>query len=194
MAYGMFGGSFTAEEKSIVTSRRNSHTPSFSIDRRASRTGSISHSHVHALFMNDALAEARASLAEGGIPIGCLLVRQGQIVARGRNRRIQRGSPILHAELDCLQAGGRQPASFYRECTLYVTHAPCSMCAGAIRFYGISRVVIGEDKIFHGDEALLRASGISIDVLDSNECHEILENYIKENPTVWNENIAHEGH
>ncbi|CAF4043141.1 unnamed protein product, partial [Adineta steineri] len=138
--------------------------------------------------------EARASLAEGGIPVGCVLVRNGHVIARGRNRRIQLSSPILHAEMTCLEAAGRQPASFYHDCTLYTTFSPCSMCAGAIRFYGIPRVVIGDNKIYHGDEALLRASNIHVDVLDCTECHEMLENFIKERPSVWQENIAHTAH
>lgn len=182
MAYGLFTSSLPSEENLISTARRGS----ISFLRRPSQT----QAHVHELFINQALIEARASLAEGGIPIGCVLVRQGQIVARGRNRRIQRNSAILQAEMDCLEVAGRQPASFYHDCTLYTTLSPCAMSAGAIRFYGIPRVIIGENKTYHGDEALLRASSIQVDVLDSYECQEIMENYIKENPLVWNENTA----
>jgi cytosine deaminase len=195
MAQALFGGSLpTADNPAVNVNTRRSSTiaPISLMGRRASRTGSISHLHVHILFMNQALEEARTSLTEGGIPTGCILVRHGQVVARGHNRRIQNNSSILHAELDCLQAAGRQSPSFYHECTLYLTHTPCSMCAGAIRFYGIPRVVIGDNKIFHGDEALLRASGITVEILDHDECHEILENYIKQNPIIWNENIGHE--
>jgi cytosine deaminase len=192
MSHALFAGTFATEENPIVTTRKNSRASSVSFITCTSRVGTIS--HVHELFMNEALIEARTSLAEGGIPLGCVLVRHGQIIARGHNRRIQRNSAILHAEIDCLEAAGRQPASFYHDCTLYTTLSPCAMSAGAIRFYGIPRVVIGENKTFHGDEALLRASDIQVDVLDSHECHDILKNYIKENSIIWNENIAHEVH
>jgi cytosine deaminase len=195
MSHAIFAGSLPTKENSIVTTRRNSRTGSVSFIHRPSVvTGSISHTHVHEAFMNEALNEARASLAEGGIPIGCVLVRHGQVIARGHNCRIQRNSAILHAEMDCLEAAGRQPVSFYQDCTLYTTVSPCAMSAGAIRFYGIPRVVIGENKTFHGDEILLRASNVQIDVLDSKECHKILASYIKENPIIWNENIGHEIH
>jgi cytosine deaminase len=194
MSHAIFGGSLPNEESPIVTTRRSSRTGSILLLGRASRRESISRAPVHELFMNEALSEARASLADGGIPIGCVLVRYGQIIARGHNRRIQRSSAILHAEIDCLEAAGRQSASFYHDCTLYTTLSPCAMSVGAIRFYRIPRVVIGENKTFQGDEALLRTSNIQIDVLNSQECQEILENYIKENPIIWNENIAHEIH
>ncbi|CAF1109975.1 unnamed protein product [Adineta steineri] len=194
MAHGLFSSSLPVDDNPIIQTRRNSHTGPIAMMRRASRQGSIGQAHIHTIFMNEALAEARASLAEGGIPVGCVLVRNGHVIARGRNRRIQLSSPILHAEMTCLEAAGRQPASFYHDCTLYTTFSPCSMCAGAIRFYGISRVVIGDNKIYHGDEALLRASNIHVDVLDCTECHETLENFIKERPSVWQENIAHTAH
>jgi cytosine deaminase len=180
MAYALFTSSIPSEENLISRARRGS----IPFLRRPSQA------NIHELFINQALIEARASLAEGGIPIGCVLVRQGQIVARGRNRRIQRNSTILQAEMDCIEAAGRQPASFYHDCTLYTTLSPCAMSAGAIRFYSIPRVIIGENKTYHGDEALLRASGIQVDVLDSRECQEIIENYVKENPLVWNENTV----
>jgi len=194
MSHAIFGGSLPNEEYPIVTTRRSSRSGSILLIGRTSRTESISHTPVHELFMNEALAEARASLAEGGIPIGCVLVRNGQIIARGHNRRIQRSSAILHAEIDCLEAAGRQPASFYHDCTLYTTVSPCAMSVGAIRFYHIPRVVIGENDNFQGDETLLRKSNIKIDVLNSQECYDILESYIKENPIIWNENIAHQTH
>jgi len=194
MSHGLFSGMLPTDDNPLVTSRRSSRSGSMLIVRPGSHQRSISQTHVHKIFMNEALAEARAGLAEGGIPIGSILVRNGEIVARGRNRRIQLNSPILHAEMSCLDAAGRQPAAFFHDCTLYTTLSPCSMCAGAIRFYGIPRVVIGENRIYHGDEALLRASSIDVDVLDSHECREILENYIRENPLVWQENIAHETH
>ena len=194
MAHGMFGGALPVNENPIVRTRRNSRTGSISIIGSGSRQGSISQAHFQTTFMNEALAEARASLAEGGIPVGCVLVHDGRMVARGRNRRLQQNSPILHAEITCLEAAGRQPASFYHDCTLYTTQTPCSMCAGAIRFYGIPRVVIGENKSYHGDEALLRGSNVQVDVLDSQECREIMESFIREHPLVWQENIAHKLH
>jgi len=178
MANALFGGSSFIEEHSIVPTRE----------------GTIALSHispaVHAPFMKEALAEARAGLAEGGIPIGCVLVRNGQVIARGHNRRIQRNSVILHAEMDCLESGGRQTAAFYKECTLYTTLSPCAMCSGTIRLYGIPRVVIGENKTFRGDEGILRANNIHIDILDSEECQELLENYIKQNHSIWYEDIG----
>jgi len=101
---------------------------------------------------------------------------------------------ILYTEMDCLENAGRQPASFYRDCTLYTTLSPCSMCSGAVRLYGIGRVVVGENRTFHGDEVLLRASNVQVDVIDSPECYELLQSYIKENPSIWHEDIAHEAH
>jgi cytosine deaminase len=196
MANALFAGASPVEEQSIVPTRKTSRTDSTASNRRTTDTGSISLSYVsptvHAPFMAEAIAEARAGLAEGGIPIGCVLVRGGQVIARGHNRRIQRNSVVLHAEMDCLESGGRQTAAFYKECTLYTTLSPCSMCSGAVRLYGIPRVVIGENKTFRGDEAVLQANNIRIDVLDSNECRELLENYIKENPTIWYEDIGKE--
>lgn len=193
MAHGLFS-SVSSKEDSIVSGRRKSSVIAVPVFRRESRTGSITQIQNYEFYLKEALTEARASLAEGGIPIGCILVRQGQIVGRGRNRRIQRNSAILHAEMDCLEAVGRQPASFYRDCTLYTTASPSAMSAGAIRFYGIPRVVIGENKTFHGDEALLRGSNIQVDVFDSADCRALLENFIRDNPVVWNENIAHVTH
>jgi cytosine deaminase len=194
MSHALFAASLPAAEKQIIETRRSSRTASISLLHHSARVGSLPYVHVDELCMDEALTEARASLTEGGIPTGCVLVRNGQIIARGHNCRLQRNSAILHAEMDCLEAVGRQPASFYRECTLYTTCAPCAMSAGAIRFYGFPRVVIGENRTFNGDENLLRASHIQVDVLDSQECYEILANFIKENPLVWNENIAHDAH
>ncbi|CAF0860050.1 unnamed protein product [Adineta steineri] len=129
---------------------------------------------------------------EGGIPIGCVLVRNGEIIARGHNRRIQRSSVILHAEMDCLESAGRQTAAFYKECTIYTTLSPCAMCSGAIRLYGIPRVVIGENKTFVGDETLLQANHVHIDVLDSKECYDLLQDYINKNHSTWYEDIGRE--
>ena len=142
------------------------------------------------LFMAEAIAEARSGLAEGGIPIGSVLVRHGKVVARGHNRRVQRQSAILHAEMDCLESIGRQPASFYRECVIYTTLSPCSMCSGCIRLYGIPRVVIGENKTFLGDEEILKASHIQVDVLDSQECRALMANFIQQFPALWHEDIG----
>lgn len=198
MANALFAGSSPIEEKSIISTRKTSRANSTPIDRRTSTGGSMSLSHVspivHAPFMAEALAEARAGLAEGGIPIGCVLVRNGQVIARGHNRRIQRNSVILHAEMDCLESAGRQTAAFYKECTIYTTLSPCAMCSGAIRLYGIPRVVIGENKTFVGDETLLRTNNVQIDILDSKECQELLANYIKENHSTWYEDIGHDEH
>jgi len=194
MANALFAGSSPIDEHSIVPTRKTSRANSTPSYRRPSREGTLSSSLVHAPFMNEALAEARAGLAEGGIPIGCVLVRNGQVIARGHNRRIQRNSVILHAEMDCLESGGRQTAAFYKECTIYTTLSPCAMCSGAIRLYGIPRVVIGENKTFRGDEDLLRTNNIQIDILDSKECQEILENYIKENHSTWYEDIGRDEH
>ena len=194
MANALFAGSSPVEESSIIPTRKSSRANSTSFFRRASREGSLTASYIpptaHLPFLAEAIAEARAGLAEGGIPIGCVLVRNGEVIARGHNRRIQRNSTIFHAEMDCLEAAGRQTAAFYRECTIYTTLSPCAMCSGAIRLYGIPRVVIGENKTFRGDENLLHASHIHIDVLDSKECQELLGNFIKENPALWHEDIG----
>jgi creatinine deaminase len=198
MANALFGGSSPINEHSIIPTRKTTRANSTPSYQRTTREGTNTFSHVaplvHAPFMNEALAEARAGLAEGGIPMGCVLVRNGQVIARGHNRRIQRNSVILHAEMDCLESGGRQTAAFYKECTIYTTLSPCSMCSGAIRLYGIPRVVIGENKTFRGDEDLLRTNNIHIDILDSKECEEILQNYIKENHSIWYEDIGCDEH
>ncbi|CAF0754283.1 unnamed protein product [Adineta steineri] len=190
MANALFAGSSPLEESSIIPTRKTSRANS----TLASRHLSTSHVSpvVHAPFMTEALAEARAGLNEGGIPIGCVLVRNGEIIARGHNRRIQRSSVILHAEMDCLESAGRQTAAFYKECTIYTTLSPCAMCSGAIRLYGIPRVVIGENKTFVGDETLLQANHVHIDVLDSKECYDLLQDYITKNHSTWYEDIGRE--
>ena len=147
-------------------------------------------SPMDAGFMAEAIAEARYGLAEGGIPIGAVLIRNGQVVARGHNRRVQHKSAILHAEMDCLESIGRQPAAFYRDCTIYTTLSPCSMCSGCIRLYGIRRVVIGENKTFLGDEEILKANNIQVDVLDSKACFEIMSEFIEQHPMLWHEDIG----
>ena len=137
-----------------------------------------------------AIEEARQGLAEGGIPIGSVLAVDGEIVGRGHNRRIQRGSPVLHAEMDCLEDGGRLPASVYRSAVLYSTLSPCDMCSGAILLYGIPRVVIGENRSFTGPEEYLRSRGVELDVVDDEQCRRLMLDFIAANPTLWHEDIG----
>ena len=141
-------------------------------------------------FMQAAIAEAQAGFDEGGIPIGSVIVHNGRIIGRGHNRRVQQGSPILHGEMDAFQNAGRQPAAVYRECTLYTTLSPCSMCSGAILLYGIPRVVIGENRSFLGEEALLRSRGVELTVLDDPTCIELMARLMREKPQLWNEDIG----
>ena len=141
-------------------------------------------------FLQAAIEEAEAGLAEGGIPIGSVLVHEGQIAGRGHNRRVQRGSAILHGEMDALENAGRRSAAFYRACTLYTTLSPCSMCSGAILLYGIPRVIIGENKTFRGEEAWLRRRGVELQVLNDRRCIELMENFIAASPRLWNEDIG----
>jgi cytosine/creatinine deaminase len=141
-------------------------------------------------FLEAAIEEARQGMREGGIPIGSVIVHGGKIVGRGHNRRVQRGSAILHGEMDALENAGRQPASVYRESVLYTTLSPCSMCSGAILLYGISHVIIGENRTFTGEEELLRSRGISINVLQNEECIRLMQEFIHNHPTLWNEDIG----
>jgi creatinine deaminase len=141
-------------------------------------------------FMTEAIAEAEAGLAEGGIPIGSVLVHQGKIIGRGHNRRVQRASAILHGEMDALENAGRLPASVYTESVLYTTLSPCAMCSGAILLYRIPRVVVGENVTFMGEEKLLRSRGVVVDVLREVRCIEIMRQFILKNPTLWNEDIG----
>lgn len=141
-------------------------------------------------FLQAAIAEASAGLAEGGIPIGSVLVRQGIILGRGHNRRMQQGNPVLHGEMDALQNAGRLPAHIYRECTLYTTLSPCPMCSGAILLYGIPKVVIGENLTFMGEEELLKSRGVQLEVVQSEKCIDLMRRFIEANPTVWNEDIG----
>lgn len=141
-------------------------------------------------FMQAAIAEAEAGLAEGGIPIGSVLVHGGRIVGRGHNRRVQRGSAVLHGEMDALENAGRQPARIYREATLYTTLSPCAMCSGAILLYGIPRVVIGEHRSFMGEETLLRSRGVELTVLDDARCIALMREFMRERPELWNEDIG----
>jgi len=137
-----------------------------------------------------AIVEARAGLAEGGIPIGAVLVVDGEVLGAGHNRRVQQGSATLHGETDALEAAGRLPASTYARATMVTTLSPCHMCTGAVLLYGIRRVVIGENRTFLGAEDLLRSHGVEVVVLDSEECIEMMTDFIAANPMLWNEDIG----
>ncbi|HRQ64273.1 MAG TPA: nucleoside deaminase [Xanthomonadaceae bacterium] len=145
---------------------------------------------THDPFLDAAIAEAEAGLAEGGIPIGSVLVHEGRILGRGHNRRVQRGSTVLHGEMDALENAGRLPASTYRACTLYTTLSPCAMCSGAILLYGIARVVIGENRTFLGEEALLKSRGVELHVVQDSRCIELMRKFIAAQPALWNEDIG----
>jgi cytosine deaminase len=141
-------------------------------------------------FLQAAISEAELGLAEGGIPIGAVLVHQGKILGRGHNRRVQQGSVVLHGEMDALERAGRQRASVYRECTLYTTLSPCAMCSGSILLYGIPHVVIGENRTFQGEEALLRTRGVNVEVLQDERCIELMTRFIAAQPDLWAEDIG----
>lgn len=141
-------------------------------------------------FMQAAIAEARLGLTEGGIPIGSVIVHEGRIIGRGHNRRVQRGSAILHGEMDAFENAGRQPASVYRNAVLYTTLSPCAMCSGAIMLYGIPKVVIGENHSFLGEEELLRARGVELTVLQDETCIALMRGFIAARPELWNEDIG----
>jgi len=137
-----------------------------------------------------AIEEAERGRAEGGIPIGSVLVHRGEILGRGHNRRVQRGSAILHGEMDALENAGRHPAVVYRESVLYTTLSPCAMCSGAILLYGIPRVVVGENRTFMGEEELLRARGVVVEVVQDERCIEMMAAFIREHPRLWHEDIG----
>jgi cytosine deaminase len=141
-------------------------------------------------FLDAAVAEARSGLSEGGIPIGSVLVIDGQIVGRGHNRRVQKGSATLHAEMDCLENAGRLRAADYRRATLYSTLSPCDMCSGASLLYGIPRIVVGENRTFQGPEAYLRERGVTLEIVDDEECVRLMREFIAAHPTLWNEDIG----
>ena len=143
-------------------------------------------------FMQAAIVEARKGLAEGGIPIGSVLVRDGTIVGRGHNRRVQEGSAILHAEMDCLENAGRLRAGEYQRAVLYSTLSPCDMCSGAILLYKIPRVVIGEHETFRGPEEYLRSRGVELVIQNNEECIRLMKEFIATNPELWNEDIGEE--
>lgn len=142
------------------------------------------------MYMQAAIDEALLGLSEGGIPIGSVIVRKGVIVGRGHNRRVQKGSAILHGEMDALENAGRQAAQVYRESVLYTTLSPCPMCSGAIKLYGIPRVVVGENRTFMGEEEWLRAHGIRVDVLQDHRCMQMMSDFIAAKPALWNEDIG----
>ncbi len=141
-------------------------------------------------FMEAAIAEAEQGRAEGGIPIGSVLVHGGRVIGRGHNRRVQRGSAVLHAEMDALENAGRQPASIYQAGVLYTTLSPCAMCCGATLLYGIPRVVIGEHETFMGEEDLLRSRGVIVEVRDDATCRRLMQEFIAAHPQLWNEDIG----
>jgi cytosine/creatinine deaminase len=141
-------------------------------------------------FLQEAISEAEKGLSEGGIPIGSVLVRNNEIIGRGHNRRIQKNSVILHGEMDALENAGRLTANEYKDCVIFTTLSPCSMCSGAILLYNIPEVVIGENITFKGEEELLTSRGIKIKVLQNTKCIEIMKNFIENNPELWNEDIG----
>lgn len=141
-------------------------------------------------FLQAAIQEAQQGLQEGGIPIGSVLVHQDKIIGRGHNRRVQKESVVLHGEMDALENAGRQSAAVYRECTIYTTLSPCSMCSGMILLYGIPRVVIGENQTFMGEEDYLRSKGVEVIVLQDETCIQMMQDFIQTNPELWNEDIG----
>jgi cytosine/creatinine deaminase len=145
---------------------------------------------VRTPFLQAAIDEAQQGLAEGGIPIGSVIVHQGTLIGRGHNRRVQKGSAILHAEMDAFENAGRQPASVYRESVLYTTLSPCAMCSGAILLYGVPKVVIGENRTFVGEEDLLRSRGVVVEVLQDAVCVDLMRHFIASRPELWNEDIG----
>lgn len=141
-------------------------------------------------FLQAAIDEAKQGLTEGGIPIGSVLVIDGNIVARGHNKRVQQGSAVLHAEMDCLENAGRLSATDYQKATLYSTLSPCDMCSGAILLYGIPKVVVGENITFQGPEAYVQSRGVDVTVVDNPECKQLMQDFIANNPKLWNEDIG----
>ena len=141
-------------------------------------------------FLQIAIDEARQGLAEGGIPIGSALVIDGQVVGRGHNRRMQRASAILHAEMDCMENAGRLRPAEYRRAVLYSTLSPCDMCSGTALLYGIPRIVVGENRTFQGPEEYVRSRGVELEIVDSAECYELMQQFIAAHPELWNEDIG----
>ena len=141
-------------------------------------------------YLKEAIEEAKKGMAEDGIPIGSVLVIDGHIVGRGHNQHVQKSSAVLHAEMDCLENAGRISASDYRRATLYSTLSPCDMCSGAVLLYGIPKVVIGENRTFRGPEDYVRSRGVEVVVVDDEECCQLMETFIENNPGLWNEDIG----
>jgi cytosine deaminase len=141
-------------------------------------------------FLKLAIDEARQGLAEGGIPIGSVLVIDGQVVGRGHNRRVQKGSAVLHAEMDCLENAGRLPPADYRRAVLYSTLSPCDMCSGTALLYRIPRIVIGENRTFQGPEDYVRSRGVVLEIIDDPECYKLMQDFIAAHPELWNEDIG----
>ena len=141
-------------------------------------------------FLRAAIAEAETGRAEGGIPIGSVIVHRGKIIGRGHNRRVQKGSAVLHGEMDALENAGRQPASVYRQSVLYTTLSPCAMCSGAILLYGIPHIIIGENQTFLGEEDLLRSRGVKLEVVSDAQCIALMKEFIAAHPKLWNEDIG----
>lgn len=141
-------------------------------------------------FLEAAFEEAKKGYAEGGIPIGSVLVYEGKIIGRGHNKRVQNGSVVLHGEMDALENAGRQPASVYAKCTLYTTLSPCPMCSGTVLLYGIPKVVIAENKTFMGEEELLKSRGVDVVLANHEGCYQLMQQFIKEKPELWNEDIG----
>ena len=141
-------------------------------------------------YLAAAIEEARKSLHAGGIPIGSVLVVDGEIVGRGHNQRVQKGSSVLHAEMDCLENAGRLTATSYRNAVLYSTLSPCDMCSGAILLYGIPKVIIGDNQSFQGPEEHLRSRGVELEILDDSDCIRMMRDFILEKPLLWNEDIG----
>lgn len=141
-------------------------------------------------FLQAAIDEARQGMKEGGIPIGSVIVHGGRILGRGHNRRVQKGSTVLHGEMDAFENAGRQPAKLYRECVLYTTLSPCPMCSGAILLYGIPKIIVGENKTFMGDEELLRSRGVNVEVVQDETCIAMMREFIAARPELWNEDIG----
>jgi len=142
------------------------------------------------IFLKAAIDEAKKGLAEGGIPIGSVLVIDNKIVSKGHNQRVQKGSSILHAEMDCLENGGRLTASDYQRATLYSTLSPCDMCSGAILLYGIPKIIVGENITFRGPEDYVCSRGVELIISNDSECHQLMQSFIKNHPTLWNEDIG----
>ncbi len=141
-------------------------------------------------FMKTAIGEARKGFAEGGIPIGSVLVLDGKIIGRGHNQRVQKGSVVLHAEMDCLENAGRLKAADYKRSILYSTLSPCDMCSGTTLLYGIPKVVIGENKTFKGPEDYMKSRGVELVIVDRQECKDLMETFVKEKPELWDEDIG----